>query len=146
MKSFLVLAALLGAAAAVTGADQTTVAYIPQNKIDAALANKADIHLLTADNLMLEGNYRDKPGAVEVHEQLTDIFYITAGETTFVAGGKLRGGAPTTPGQIRGGTIEGGTTYHLVKGDSIVIPAGIPHWFKEVPSAVSYFVVKVPKK
>jgi mannose-6-phosphate isomerase-like protein (cupin superfamily) len=146
MKLFLLLTALLGAAAAVAGADQTTVAYIPQNKIDAALANKADIHLLTADNLMVEGNYRDKPGVVEVHEQLTDIFYITSGETTFVAGGKLQGGAPIGPGQIRGGTITGGTTYHLVKGDSIVIPAGIPHWFKEVPTSVSYFVVKVIKK
>ncbi len=47
-------------------------------------------------------------------------------------------------GQIRGGTIIGGTTYHLMKGDVIVIPSGIPHLFKEVPAAVSYYVVKVP--
>jgi quercetin dioxygenase-like cupin family protein len=26
-----------------------------------------------------------------------------------------------------------------------VIPAGIPHWFKEVPKSVSYYVVKVLK-
>jgi mannose-6-phosphate isomerase-like protein (cupin superfamily) len=146
MKPVLASALLMGAGLLLTGADQKEVAYIPHDKVDAALANKADIHLVTADNLMVEGNFRNKPGVVEVHEKLTDIFYVTEGATTFVAGGKLVGGAPISPGQIRGGTIEGGTTYHLVKGDSIVIPAGIPHWFKEVPTTVSYFVVKVIKQ
>jgi mannose-6-phosphate isomerase-like protein (cupin superfamily) len=137
---------MLLSAAWLTAADLKEVAYVPANKVDAALANKADIYLVKADNLAVEGNYRDKPGTVEVHEKLTDIFYVTSGEATFVAGGKPEGGAPTTPGQIRGGTITGGTTYHLAKGDVIVIPAGIPHWFKEVPAAVSYYVVKVPNK
>ena len=27
----------------------------------------------------------------------------------------------------------------------IVVPAGIPHWFKEVPKSVNYYVVKVIK-
>ena len=31
------------------------------------------------------------------------------------------------------------------KGDFIVIPAGIPHWFKEVPQSVNYYFVKVVK-
>jgi mannose-6-phosphate isomerase-like protein (cupin superfamily) len=137
---------LLVASASLTGADQTEVAYVPRDKVDAALNNKADIYLVKADNLAVEGNYRNKPGVVEVHETLTDVFYITDGETTLVAGGKLEGGAPTGPGQIRGGTISGGATYHLSKGDTIVIPAGIPHWFKEVPKSVSYFVVKVAKR
>ncbi len=145
MKLTFLLIALLGSMTLLTAADQTEVAYIPRDKVDAALANKADIHLLTADNLMVEGNYRNKAGNVEMHEKLTDIFYITDGSATFVAGGKLEGGSATTPGQIRGGTIQGGQTYHLVKGDSIVIPAGVPHWFKEVPQSVSYFVVKIPK-
>jgi mannose-6-phosphate isomerase-like protein (cupin superfamily) len=135
---------LLGVAALGSAADQKEVAYVPAAKVDAALANKGDIYLVRADNLAVEGNYRDKPGTPEVHTTLTDVFYITAGETTFVAGGKLEGGAPTTPGQIRGGTIIGGTTYHLMKGDVIVIPSGIPHLFKEVPASVSYYVVKVP--
>jgi quercetin dioxygenase-like cupin family protein len=26
-----------------------------------------------------------------------------------------------------------------------VVPAGTPHWFKEVPKTVSYYVVKVLK-
>lgn len=149
MKFRLALTFLITAAALLMkgnhaqAADQTTVAYIPHDKMRAALDNKADIHLLVADNLMVEGNYRDKPGTVEVHTQLTDIFYVTDGATTIVAGGTLEGGKQIAPGQIRGGTISGGTSYKLVKGDTIVIPAGIPHWFKEVSAPVSYFVVKI---
>jgi pyruvate kinase len=28
------------------------------------------------------------------------------------------------------------------KGDVVVIPAGVPHWFKEVSGPLTYFVVK----
>ena len=110
MRILYVLAALAGSAVLATAADQTEVAYVPHDKVDAALNNKADIYLVKADNLAVEGNYRNKPGVVELHEQLTDVFYITAGETTFVAGGgEYEGGKPTTPGQIGGGTITGGS-------------------------------------
>jgi quercetin dioxygenase-like cupin family protein len=30
----------------------------------------------------------------------------------------------------------------LAKGDVVVIPAGVPHWFKEVPGTVVYYTVK----
>jgi quercetin dioxygenase-like cupin family protein len=34
----------------------------------------------------------------------------------------------------------------VARGDFITIPAGIPHWFKDVPSsAVTYYTVKVVK-
>ena len=33
----------------------------------------------------------------------------------------------------------------LFPGGIIVIPAGTPHWFKQVPTSISYFVVKVLK-
>jgi glc operon protein GlcG len=39
--------------------------------------------------------------------------------------------------------IHGGTTRRLAKGNVIVIPAGTPHWFKEVPVPFNYYVVKV---
>ena len=34
----------------------------------------------------------------------------------------------------------------LKKGDVVVIPAGIPHWFKEVSPTISYLTVKVIKQ
>jgi len=35
--------------------------------------------------------------------------------------------------------------HTLAKCIVIVIPAGMPHWFKEVPQSISYYVVKVIK-
>jgi len=55
------------------------------------------------------------------------------------------GGKTTGPNQVRGSDIQGGQAHHLTKGDVISIPAGTPHWFKEVPKSVSYFTVKVIK-
>jgi mannose-6-phosphate isomerase-like protein (cupin superfamily) len=139
-------AVLLAASGAAGAADQADVAFIPHDKVQAALDNKADIHLLVADDVIVEGNYRDKAGVPELHTALMDTIYITDGETTMVTGGTMVGGHPTGPGQIRGTSITGGTSYHLVKGDVIVIPANVPHWFKEVPTTVKYYVVKVLKK
>ncbi len=139
-------AVLLAASGAAGAADQADVAFIAHDKVQAALDNKADIHLLVADDVIVEGNYRNKAGVPELHTALMDTIYITDGETTMVTGGTMVGGHPIGPGQIRGTSITGGTTYHLVKGDVIVIPANIPHWFKEVPTEVKYYVVKVLKK
>ena len=80
-----------------------------------------------------------------MHEKETDIIYITDGEATFVTGGTMVGGKLTKAGQWLGTDIEGGTTQHLTKGDVVTIPAGTPHWFKEVPQSVNYFLVKVLK-
>ena len=70
---------------------------------------------------------------------------ILEGEATIVTGGTMIGGKQTGPGQVRGTSIEGGQVQRLTKGDVIVIPAGTPHWFTEVPNSVSYYVVKVIK-
>jgi quercetin dioxygenase-like cupin family protein len=55
------------------------------------------------------------------------------------------GGRVTSPNQLRGKSITGGEVHSLTKGDVMVIPAGLPHWFKEVPHSVDYYVVKVLK-
>ena len=82
---------------------------------------------------------------MEVHDKETDTFYVLDGEANVVTGGSMIGGKVTGPGQQRGTEIKGGQTQHLAKGDVMVIPAGIPHWFKEVPKEINYYVVKVIK-
>jgi len=82
--------------------------------------------------------HRDKPGQVEVHGKETDVIYMIEGETTLVTGGTVVGLRPTRPGQSVGTDVKDGETHHLTKGDVIVVPAGIPHWSKEVPNSVSY--------
>ena len=85
---------------------------------------------------------RDKGGQSEVHDGETDVFYVVEGSATFVTGGTVVDGKTTGPGQIRGSGIKGGKTHELSKGDVIVIPKGTPHWFKDVPKLVVYYVVK----
>lgn len=129
-------ALLLNAASGVT--------YVPHDKVMSALHKGGP--LVTAPDLTVSGSHRDKAGQVELHDKETDVIHVIDGEATFVTGGTMVGGKSTKPGQTVGTDIKGGETHHLTKGDVIVVPAGTPHWFKEVPQSVSYFVVKVLKQ
>src|SRR5712671_5565656 len=117
------------------------VTYVSHDKVEAAL-NKGG-PLVSAPDLTVSGSHRDKAGQVEVHEKETDVIHVIDGEATFVTGGTMVGGKSTKAGQMLGSDIKGGQIHHLTKGDVIVVPAGTPHWFKEVPSSISYYVVKV---
>ena len=141
MKIILTVAALLGGAT-LFAADKVT--YVPHDKVNASLAKSATI--VTEPDLLVEGSHRDKAGIVELHDKETDVFHILDGSATFITGGTMVGGKVTAPGQTRGTDLKGGQVHHLTKGDVIVIPAGTPHWFKEVPTTVSYYVVKVLKQ
>jgi mannose-6-phosphate isomerase-like protein (cupin superfamily) len=124
-------------------AQSPSVTYVDAPKVAEALAKGGP--LVTASNLSVSGNHRVGPGQVEVHEKETDIFYVVEGDATLVTGGTMTGGRQTGPGQMRGTDVQGGHTQHLKKGDVVVIPAGIPHWFKEVSPTINYLTVKVIK-
>jgi quercetin dioxygenase-like cupin family protein len=94
-------------------------------------------------NYMVHASHRDKPGLAEIHTLDTDIVYVLEGTATFVTGGKAVDAKTIAPNEIRGSAIEGGETRKLVKGDVIVVPNGVPHWFEEVSSPFNYYVVKV---
>jgi len=118
----------------------TKAAYVGHDKINACAAGGTFIN---TPEYMVQCTHRaGQPGAVEIHTKETDVFYIVDGEATFVTGGTVVGLDSSNPLQPRGKSIEGGETHHLTKGDVMVVPAGTPHWFKEVPQAISYFVVK----
>ncbi len=102
--------------------------------------------LVRAPNLTVMVVTRTSAGEVEVHDKETDTFHVLDGSATFVTGGTMIGGRVTEPNQQRGKNMSGGETHHLAKGDVVVIPAGIPHWFKEVPQSITYYVVKVIKQ
>jgi len=123
--------------------DSSGVVHVDPDKVAAALAKGGP--LVTRPDLLVSGSHREKAGQVEVHDKETDVLYIIEGEATFVTGGKMVAGKVTQPGQWLGTDITGGETRRIAKGDVFVVPAGVPHWFKEVPKSVSYFVVKVLK-
>jgi glc operon protein GlcG len=137
MKLFLALTLALAANGA------SAVTYVDHDKVAAALAKGGP--LANSPDYVISGGHRSATGQVEVHERETDIIYVVDGEATFVTGGTMLGGKTTKPGQMLGSDIQGGETHHLGKGDMIVVPAGTPHWFKEVPGSISYYVVKVLK-
>lgn len=124
-------------------AQSRAVTHMDSEKVAAALAKGASI--VATKDFTVSGSHRNGPGQVEVHDHETDIFYITDGEATLVTGGTMVGGKQTAAGQHRGTDIKGGETTKLRKGDVVTIPAGVPHWFKEVPGTISYLTVKVIK-
>lgn len=119
--------------------------YIPSQKIETSYKHALPIpDLATGQSgnakYRLRASRHDEPTQVEIHTRDTDIFYVTSGEATFVAGGKAVSAKETAPNELRGTGIDGGTTYHLKKGDIMIIPHGIPHWFQKIPSAPSPFL------
>ena len=134
-----ILVALCLSLALATATDGVT--FIPAEQVDAAFA-KGSV-LINNGNYMVHASRRDVAGQVEVHEKDADIIYVLEGTTTFITGGTIVGGRPTDPGEIRGTDVQGGDTRHLKKGDVIVVPKGIPHWFKDVSAPFLYYVVKV---
>jgi glc operon protein GlcG len=117
--------------------------FVGHEKVAAALAKQGPI--ASGPDYSVSGSHREKAGQVEVHDKQTDVMYFVDGTATLVTGGKMVGGKVSGPGQWLGTSIEGGEERKVTKGDVVVVPAGTPHWFKEVPGPISYFVVKVLK-
>ena len=137
MRYVIVVTALLTAAVLFgAAAESTTVTYADRDKVAKGGS------LVTSPDYTVSVLRRTAAGQVEVHEKETDIFYVTEGEATFVTGGTMIGGKTSRPNQLLGTDIQGGETHHLKKGDVIVIPAGVPHWFKGVSQSIQYFTVK----
>ena len=128
-------------------AQSRAVTHVDSEKVATALAGgRGGGSLVATKDFTVSGSHRNMPGQVEVHARETDIFYVTDGEATLVVGGTVVGGKTTAPGQIRGTDITGGQTQKLKKGDVVTIPAGTPHWFKELTTpTISYLTIKVLK-
>jgi mannose-6-phosphate isomerase-like protein (cupin superfamily) len=122
-------------------APPTEVVILDHAKVDDAFAK--GLPLLINSRYKVQAGRRVVGGEVEYHEHDTDLLYFIEGEATMVTGGKMVEQRTTGTGEIRAKDITGGVTRHLAKGDIIVIPAGVPHWFKEVKGTCLYYVVKV---
>ena len=141
MKSLVVIGALLTCSTVARA--QQGVVYVPSAKATPIIQSGGLI--FSTPDFSARSNRRTGPGEAEVHDRDTDIMYFLEGEATLVLGGAMVGGTITAPNQQRGTGITGGQTYSVSKGDIIVIPAGLPHWFKEVPRSVIYYTVKVTR-
>lgn len=118
-----------------------TVSFFAKDKVAESFA-KGAILFDASDKYMVHTSRRDKAGVAEVHTKDADIIYVQEGSATFVTGGTMIDAKKTAPNEIRGKEIFGGETRTITKGDVIIVPAGTPHWFKEVPAPLTYYVVK----
>jgi glc operon protein GlcG len=119
------------------------VTYFDSAKVSAAFAKGSVLFDGQGRNYMVHASRRQAPGMAEVHTKDADIVYVLDGTATLVTGGTAVDLKNTAPDEFRGTAISGGETRELNKGDVIIIPAGVPHWFKQVTNPFLYYVVKV---
>ena len=117
------------------------VIYLDHDKVGNVFARGGP--LLATNNFKVLALRRDEPGEVEVHARDTDVLYVLEGSADLVTGGTANEARTTAPGETRAKTIAGGEERRVTKGDVVVIPNGVPHWFKQVNGPFLYFMVKV---
>lgn len=117
------------------------VTYFSSKQVSQAFVKGAPI--IEVSSYKVHASHRDEAGIAEIHTRDTDIIYILEGSATFVTGGSAVDAKMIAPEEIRGTSIRGGESRRLEKGDVIVVPNGVPHWFKEVKGPFNYYVVKV---
>ncbi|MEP7365295.1 MAG: heme-binding protein [Acidobacteriota bacterium] len=131
--------ALAGAAALQAG--NSPVVHFDGAKVEEAF-KKGAVLFDSSDKYMVHASRREKPGMAEIHTLDADIVHVLDGTATLVTGGKATDVKSVAADEFRGASIEGGDTRELKKGDVIIIPAGVPHWFKDVTNPFLYYVVK----
>jgi hypothetical protein len=133
--------ALLAAVLLPVHAAAVAVRYFPSADVQAAFDHGAV--LLDAGSFMVHASRRDAAGMAEVHLKDTDIVHVLHGGATIVTGGTVVSGKSTAEDEVRGASIDGGVTRRLAEGDVLVVPRGVPHWFRDVSAPFLYYVVKV---
>jgi mannose-6-phosphate isomerase-like protein (cupin superfamily) len=140
--TLLTTAVLFTAAAVSLGSGvPAAVHYIGHDKVTEVMSKGGSI---VSDPGLVVLAQRRAAGPAEYHDHTNHVFVMVEGEATLLVGGTLVDAKRTAPDQMRAPSREGGTTYHLSKGDVITIPAKTPHWFKEVPTkTVAYYAVNI---
>ncbi len=137
----LAVAAAAALAAPSSPGAEAPVTIVPHDKVAAAFQHGSP--LLEVGDYKVHASHRTSPGQVEIHTRDTDIIHVLKGQATLVTGGTVISPQPIQPEEIRGASVQGGEVRRITEGDVIVVPNGVPHWFREVPGPLDYYVVKV---
>ena len=87
-----------------------------------------------------------------IHSEVTEVYTVLGGSGTLVTGGSLIDPQPREDTALRrrvsgpgwtGNGMEGGVTRRIAEGDIIIIPAGTPHYFSEIPESITYTIVRI---
>ena len=87
-----------------------------------------------------------------IHSEVTEVYSVLDGSGTLVTGGRLIDPRPrentarrrrvSGPGWTGNG-MDGGETRQIGEGNVIIIPAGTPHYFSDIPESITYTVVRI---
>jgi mannose-6-phosphate isomerase-like protein (cupin superfamily) len=79
-----------------------------------------------------------------VHEREAEMFFVVEGSGTLITGGKLREERRTNPENLSGSGIDAGSSRRVAKGDFIMVPENVPHWFGEIDGALVLMSIHLP--
>ena len=131
--------------------DPTKAAYVSAADLAAMVAkqpadrNGTISRLLQAPGYAVNIEHRVAVAqTASVHETEAELFYVIDGAATLVTGGKLI--EPTRNGANLSSTkgVEGGTAQKLAKGDFVMVPAGVPHWFTDIQGSITQMALHLP--
>jgi mannose-6-phosphate isomerase-like protein (cupin superfamily) len=95
-------------------------------------------------NANLEYRVAGVNAPASVHEKEAEMFFVVEGSGTLVTGGKLKEERRTNPENLSGSGIDGGTRKRVAKGDFVMVPEGVPHWFGEIDGALVLMSIHLP--
>jgi hypothetical protein len=93
------------------------------------------------------GVYRPKASVQEaiLHETaVTEVYQMLEGTGTLVTGGNLLDTwrDPAVKNSLKGKRIEGGVSRRMVKGDVVIIPGRLPHWWSNLEGDITYLIIR----
>lgn len=94
-------------------------------------------------NVSLE--YRPGVGVAAVHQIDAELFYVVEGAATLVTGGTLVDGTHTNAENMTGSRVDGGVSRKVSKGDFVIVPEGVPHWFSAIDSTLVVMSLHLPR-
>jgi uncharacterized protein GlcG (DUF336 family)/sugar lactone lactonase YvrE len=106
---------------ALEAAARREAAYIPAQ--DLRFKFRTGGLLVDTERYKIDAGRRERPGDVEIHDDIVDVMHVVEGSATVVTGES--------------------TEHRLSEGDLLAIPNGVPHQFTEVSDPFLYLVVKV---
>src|SRR5262245_27527655 len=124
------------------GGPGTVLTHAEQEKVLGEKAKATPAPLLFDSPLGRGDHYqanvvrRTKAQGGGAHPNGSEVHLIMDGSGTFVTGGTV------LRGQNQQGTIEGGTSRQVTKGDIVLVPAGTPHWYKTLDGTFTYLEVR----
>lgn len=89
--------------------------------------------------------YRASVGQAAVHTTEAELFYVVDGAGTLVTGGRLVDEKRANAENATGTGITGGQPRAVAKGDFIMVPEGVAHWFSRIDSTLVLMSLHLPR-